>query len=291
LQLPLSSTDVLRFIHWLAYKRKVKAGTLNSYLAGIRNLHIVQGIDPPVLRSELVKMILKGRKNIEAGQRLAGEGKQERQPVTPDILRLIKSRIAQGENSQHDMKTAWTVCTLLYHGAFRPAELLVRQRGKFDPAFTLLKKDIVLVESISNGGSVQIRIKAPKEDKDLRAHIVDVFATGNDICPVKATKKWYNSARGAEDDQPAFRWGSGVPVTIQDINSMIAGKLKGYLDYHKITAHSFRIGRASMMGTLGFSDIEVQAAGRWSSRAFEHYIKLPRTKRIEVQREMSKRSA
>ena len=32
------------------------------------------------------------------------------------------------------------------------------------------------------------------------------------------------------------------------------------------------------MAEKGMSDEEIQKMGRWSSRAFEHYIKLPRTK-------------
>jgi hypothetical protein len=34
-----------------------------------------------------------------------------------------------------------------------------------------------------------------------------------------------------------------------------------------------------MLGSLGYSDDEIQASGRWSSRAFEAYLKLKRTKR------------
>ncbi len=46
--------------------------------------------------------------------------------------------------------------------------------------------------------------------------------------------------------------------------------------------HSFRIGTASMLGALGFSDEEVKAVGRWSSRAFEEYMLLPRTKWMQM---------
>ncbi len=37
-----------------------------------------------------------------------------------------------------------------------------------------------------------------------------------------------------------------------------------------------------MLGALGFSDEEVKAVGRWSSRAFEEYMLLPRTKRMQM---------
>jgi len=39
---------------------------------------------------------------------------------------------------------------------------------------------------------------------------------------------------------------------------------------------------ASMMGALGYDDEDIQAVGRWSSRAFEEYLMLPRTKRMAI---------
>jgi hypothetical protein len=38
MELPLQEEDVLEFVGWLASERKVKAGTMNSYLAGIKQL-------------------------------------------------------------------------------------------------------------------------------------------------------------------------------------------------------------------------------------------------------------
>jgi hypothetical protein len=37
-----------------------------------------------------------------------------------------------------------------------------------------------------------------------------------------------------------------------------------------------------MLGTLGYDDEDIQEVGRWSSRAFEEYLMLPRTKRMAV---------
>jgi hypothetical protein len=40
----------------------LRASTVNSYLAGVRQMHIMLGLEPPNLRSSLVKLILKGPK-------------------------------------------------------------------------------------------------------------------------------------------------------------------------------------------------------------------------------------
>jgi hypothetical protein len=52
--------------------------------------------------------------------------------------------------------------------------------------------------------------------------------------------------------------------------------------------HSFRIGIASMLGQIGFEDQEIMATGRWSSRVFERYLKLARTKRQLAHKSISK---
>ena len=41
-----------------------------------------------------------------------------------------------------------------------------------------------------------------------------------------------------------------------------------------------------MMAAIGYSDEEIKAVGRWSSRAFMEYIKLPRTQRAEIARRL-----
>jgi hypothetical protein len=63
MSIPLNQRKILIFIDWLVKVRKVKASTINSYLAGIRQLHVVTGLEPPNLRSSLVKLVLKGIEN------------------------------------------------------------------------------------------------------------------------------------------------------------------------------------------------------------------------------------
>ena len=62
-ELPISEDTTLRFIHWLATERNLKAGTINSYLAGIRQLHVAKGMPEPAIRTDTINLILKGLKN------------------------------------------------------------------------------------------------------------------------------------------------------------------------------------------------------------------------------------
>jgi hypothetical protein len=46
-KLPLSEETTSEFIHWQATDRKLSAGTISSYLAGIRQLHVSKGLPDP----------------------------------------------------------------------------------------------------------------------------------------------------------------------------------------------------------------------------------------------------
>ena len=43
-----------------------------------------------------------------------------------------------------------------------------------------------------------------------------------------------------------------------------------------ITSHSFRIGACTHFAMAGFSDDELMKMGRWTSAAFQRYIRIPR---------------
>ena len=109
------------------------------------------------------------------------------------------------------------------------------------------------------------------------------------MCPVQAFVKW-DGYRIKERDQPLFRFSSGEPLTGKRLNEIIRERLQGQegVDGKLFSSHSFRAGAASSMAAMGFGDEDIQSVGRWSSRAFLEYIKLPRTRRAEVARVWSK---
>jgi hypothetical protein len=182
LELPLVESTILEFIHWLLFERCLSAASVSGYLAGVKKLHIVKGLAEPMLRTNLVKMVLEGKKNMEAADR-SGQGKS-RQAATPSVLRLIKARISSWQAEPADRLMVWAACTLLFHGAFRGEEILSRHSSQFDPAYTLLRRDIFWEEKSDSQKVIQVKVKAPKESKGGASVIVDIFQTDTDICPV-----------------------------------------------------------------------------------------------------------
>ena len=291
-ELPTNQETILTFIHWLSTVRRVKAGTIRTYLAGIRQLHIAKGIPAPEIRSDLVKLITTGLQNID-NTTARMQTKQQRLPFTLAKMRILKHRLRQWDVSTEQQLLVWAVCTLAFCGAFRIHELLSKHESTFDPAFTLLHEDIRVAPVSVNGTAeqaVQVLVKAPKESKAGRTILVDVYQANEKVCPVKAFRKWRDAATHLEAGQPAFRLPDGTPLTGKRLNQILRDRLAGVLDTGngKYTTHCFRIGWASRLGALGLSDEDIKAVGRWSSRVFEQYIRLPRTKRMAAAEKVAK---
>jgi hypothetical protein len=284
---PVSEKTILVFVHWLLKVRKVGGSTVESYLAGIRCAHIAKGLPAPQVRTDLVNLIIRGKKNLQAAERRAANT-QSRQPVTQDILALLKARLRVWDAPAVDRRLVWAVATVCFHGAFRLGELLCKSERVFDPQYVLLDKDMDIDMQYrvnKSKGVLRLRLKSPKEDKMNRSLIVDVFGSGSNLCPVKALKSWLDAGVEREAEGPLFCLSSGAPLTPKKFIQIVRSQLKGYLeDENTIAGHSFRIGLASMLASLGYSETDIKAMGRWSSRAWLEYVKHPRTLRIAVAR-------
>ena len=287
MQLPLSTPSILTFINWLATSKKVKSGTIKCYLAGLRQLHITNALEPPP-RSELVKLVLKGIANKD-GIAKRSDISRRRLPITLSMMRLIKHLVKQTAYNTQDKSLIWACCTMAFAGAFRIHELLCKKESTYDPAFTLLTKDVTWSKNSKNACTLHVQLKCPKESKSIAPTVVDIFQSDSDICPVTAFFNWHNT-HATSSTEPLFTFSSGTPLTGRKFNSILKKMLDPYVDGKLgfFRSHSFRSGLASELAKLGFDDDGIKAAGRWSSRAFENYIKLARTKRAAMGRTISK---
>ena len=285
LALPLDDTKVLTFVAWLL-SRGLQSRTISTYLSGIRQVHLAKGITLPSLRPELIKQLLTGAGNLD---RIRNDllKKPKRLPVTVSIMRILKMEKKHSNMCKERKLLLWTVATLCFNGAFRIHELLARTKRWFDPYFTLLTRDIKLLTLKINRETVtiiQIKIKSPKTDRIGVDTIIDVYESKGPLCPIIALKKWKQIASHLSNSTPAFRDETGRPLTGASFNNSLKLYLGKYINYKtsRITLHSFRAGMASLLGTLGYTDEDIQAVGRWSSRAFLAYLKLPRTQRLTM---------
>ena len=159
---PMGTNNTLKFIAWLI-ERGLKGKSMDCYLSGLRQIHLAKGFDEPSLRPPIVKAVLAGRCHIDTmGERLSKKAK--RIPVTPTIMKLLKAGLNEWGGSYTDKRLVWAVCAIAFNGGFRIHELLSRNEKSFDPAFTLLGKDLN-VQKVKVGRVTEeiltVRLKSP----------------------------------------------------------------------------------------------------------------------------------
>jgi hypothetical protein len=67
-----------------------------------------------------------------------------------------------------------------------------------------------------------------------------------------------------------------APITRSFFNSQLQLSLKfAGLNLKNCKTHSFRIGAATTAWAKGFSEEQIQQMGRWNSKAFKKYIRIP----------------
>ena len=291
ISLPMQEETILAFSAWIL-NTGVSAATLETYLCSLRMLHLTEGTNPPQLRTQLVSTVLKGKKNIDMFRKRTG-ATNSRLPMTPSLLRLLKLELRDSERSLADKRMIWCAATVAFSAGLRGGEFLCHKASVFDPDTALRWKDMKLDTFTVHGEALEIlklKLRAEKQNHTNTSTICDIYPSQSSLCPIRAFKAWKLAETDAEPDLPAFRFHDGPNMTIGAFNKILKETLAPHTKNLRgsISSHSFRIGLASCLGSLGFSDEQVMAAGRWSSRAYQSYMKLPRTKRLEMARAIAK---
>ena len=93
---------------------------------------------------------------------------------------------------------------------------------------------------------------------------VEIFESGNFMCPIKAFKKYKASLKYETNrNNPVFREEDGKCFTGKELNlclDYISFELK--IRGLNVKTHSYRAGVATMMASLGYSDEEIMASGK-----------------------------
>ena len=244
---PFSLKSTFIYMAYLLDVRKISGVTLEKYQSAIRMVHMQKGFFSPWLRPEIVKQIVSGAQNRDQLiQRMSG--KQQRQPITINLLKTLKFRVKEANWSKAKKRLVWLICTLAWAGAFRIHELLAREAMHYDLTTTLLWQDITVAQTNTKEGTVQslrVFLKHPKETKLSAGVVMEVFDTKNPICPVEAFHKWNKDKNVSQIGcKPAFRLPSGMAYTGKQFNKDLKDLLKNDADYNqsKISSHSFRQG-------------------------------------------------
>ena len=197
-------------------------------------------------------------------------------------LSRLKTLLSNSGFLKSRRRIIWAACCLCWSGALRVHELLAKEPSKFDPKTTMMASAIKLGKARVNGRQVeilQVYLAHPKEERLSSGVRLDLFASGDFMCPVKAFKDWMqDKVVKLSSSRPLFRQADGRNYTGAQFNKDLKVLLKDVVDYSKtpVTSHSFRRGLATFMAKQGYSDEDIMKVGRWHSEAFKRYITTPR---------------
>lgn len=202
-----------------------------------------------------------------------------RLPITGDVLAGLYSSLSRRPHS-FERTLLWAVCSMAFFGFFRLGELLVPSIRGHVPASHLSWAD-VCVDNISTPSLLRVRLRVSKCDQAGRG--VDVFLGRVDspFCPVAAVLS-YMALRGPREG-PFFLAADGSPLTKSVFVAALRELLRSCgLDPSSYSGHSFRIGAATTAALAGVEDSTIKSLGRWSSNAFQIYLRTPRSELATV---------
>jgi integrase len=253
--------------------RGLKASTIWGYLASIRNGHDVRGMECPALDEKLIHTIMKGAKNIESLQKTKPQG-----VVTMIVMKKLWAKFKNSNMSMDTKRLLWAIFNILFLGSLRPAEALSAKKAEYDEVKTLTWADVKMLSTCMDGKEVkflQLTLKQPKTSRTMPTQIVEIPELGKQICAVKAFEKWKAGRKCKHDPStPVFTMANGDLVTTGFINRVLASLLED--ESPKITAKAFRPGLSTILAQQGANPEELKNLGRWTSRAFEVYIRRGR---------------
>ena len=267
---PLTQESLSRFVAVLA-SQALTHRSIKVYLSAVRHLHITRcGSDPRLCNMVGLQYVLQGIKRSQAAEGLSS---RPRLPITAAILRTLR-RSWESQGPTFDRRMLWAAACTCFFGFLRSGEATVPSRSAYDPAIHLSVSDIA-VDSHRAPTSIALRIKCSKTDPFRTGITIYLGRAEGDICPVAALLS-YLAERGLEPG-PLFQFHDTRPLTRQSFVAEIRSALTlAGMNPSLYSGHSFRIGAATSAAAAGIEDSIIKTLGRWSSNAYQTYVKLPR---------------
>ena len=247
------------FASWLAQVEHLSPATISVYLSAVRSSHIDLGFPDPMANCLRLPRVLRGIKRTVAGRQ------SPRLPITKALLNVIHSSLDM-QNADHVM--FWAACCVAFFGFLRVSEFTTN--GSFNVSKHLTLADIA-VDSIANPSMIRLTIKSSKCDQFSQGSAVYLGRAHPPTCALSAMFA-YLHLRGSAPG-PLFRWSRGLPLTAQDINTHLRSILARASIPGRYSSHSFRIGAATAAAAAGIPDHLIKVMGRWSSTAYQRYIR------------------
>lgn len=242
----------------------LRFNTIKVYISALKFINTFYGFDSTHVFSDELFYLLRG---IRRSQAVALPNTPSRIPISPAHLQSL-FRYVDNTCSVHDARCYRAAFTLAFFALLRVSEFTCPTSCVFDPSLHLSLAD---VHFSSHPTILHIRIKQSKTDPFrqgcvLRAPRIDHF-----LCPVLAMRLYL--LLRPTGSGPLFVLQDGSFLTRAHVSRILTNTFP-FASPGSISTHSFRIGGASMLCSLGVPDATIQILGRWSSNVFRRYLHI-----------------
>lgn len=253
--LPASELTLCMFATMLA--QRIRPQSVNNYLFGVRNLHIMNGLPNPLTGKFLLQKTIRGIK-IRHGAKRA-----KRFPVTSAVLMLLRPWL---NLRRHDHLLLWVAMCTATAGLFRIGELTVDGRTRHDPLRLLTIGNLRWAD---DGASFSILLRVSKTDP-FRQEVVVVVGWPE---AVKAMREYLRSRGTVATSEPLLANQDGSPLVrtalLEATQTLLKRAKVNTAGYQGV---SFRRGGATSLANAGVPDHIIQSLGRWLSDTYKRYI-------------------
>ena len=254
-------------------KAKLSSGTQRVYWSGVSKITEIS-TGQRLARHSLTFMVAKAAENTHM--------KKPKIAMTWPLLAELKKSIdgqSAASMDAHCKRLLWAVSLTCMIGTFRLGEILP-SKTKLGPKGKLLgglKRANIRRMKVRIDGKAEdmflTRILQPKERKTGAGASVDVeiFANKGPYCAVSALDNLFSGMSGEADQDWAFLFSDGTPLTKDIYNKLLKKMLKHLPGYLRVSGHSFRRAVPTMMARLGYGEEQIARQGRWRSSCWEAY--------------------
>ena len=256
---PADKNHIVLFISY-CFECGYAPSTIVTYVSGISFKHKLNSwYDPSQLF--VIKKLLEGCKRSR-------KRCDSRAPVTQKMLNAICQSLATICYNEYESIMFKSVYCLAYYGLLRVSEVTFASVLQADRPLKL--RDI----SFNRDAAVLLTIRMAKNNQRGQPTIIKIPCMPDDsMCPVCLLRS-YLKLRSNQPGQ-LFIHGNGKPLTRSQFSSVLDKAVRGSEFKHEhIKSHSFRIGRASELASLGVDSDIIKTMGRWKSDAYKSYIRL-----------------
>lgn len=200
---------------------------------------------------------------------IKSEPPKRKLPITLDILKAVFVRC----DESYDDKLLKAAMSLAHYGLLRAAEFTIQ--SSFNPEINLCIGDITF--NYDETCYLNVCIKKSKTDVKNCGFDLKIGCSGLSVCAMCNMTDFIKlrmSLGKTTMTSPLFMYRNGTYLTRSVFVNSFKSKLKlaGY-ETSGFSGHSFRIGGATSAAAAGLADWEIKVLGRWTSDAYQRYIR------------------